>query len=195
VRSLDLLRDHYGCDILVVHHANREHEKEGGKLSIRGSSVLYGAADVCWHLTRCGTVAPEDQADRVLELRADKLRERPNENVVIQTRMVSVEMHEPQPFDSEGRPQVVVNEYGAVQTTLVVKPTRSSLVAANRVRALIEHKLDWEQDEVTYADVQAGVPDFSQSKLEDALSLILTYPGQWGGITTSRPGVFVREGK
>jgi len=188
VRSLDLLRDHYRCDILVVHHSNREQE-------IRGSSVLYGAADVCWHLRRPVALQPEDTRDkpdsdgRVLEMKADKLRERPNEDVSIQARMVSVPMHEPVGEDEAAR--LVVNEYGAVQTTLVIKPTKSALFSGRLVQRTIEDQLVL-RPTITYDELRALLQEMKQPILEAALSLILTYPGQWGGIVARRPGVFER---
>lgn len=182
VRSLDLLRDHYSCDILVVHHSNREQE-------IRGSSVLYGAADVCWHLRRPVTVEDIDRGTKILELKADKLRERPNEGVIIQARMVNVDMHEPQAMDDLSPSRPVVNEYGAVQTTLVVKPTKSSLQDGHTIRGMIEGQLDAGKHYVTYDELRGAM---SQSRLEAALSLILSYPGQWGRIKALHPGEFGR---
>lgn len=95
VRTLDTLRDLYGCSVLVIHHANRAGE-------VRGSSVLYGAVDVSLRLH------VEDRVDG--RLIADKLRDRDVTAPVAEFRFESV------PVWGER------DDLGDVRTTRVVRP-------------------------------------------------------------------------
>ena len=170
VRSLDLLRHHYESDLLVIHHANRQHE-------IRGSSVLFGAADVSWHLSKA------DKGDASLVMKADKLRERAPDASLIRLR-------------SQSKPIVspwgqVYNELGDIQTTLVIKPTKSDLQSAESVAEIGLSILN-AGDRLTYTGWHASAAGIGKSQFDTALSFILTYPGKWGIMRGFVVGTFVK---
>lgn len=166
VKSLDLLRHHYESDILVIHHANRQHE-------IRGSSVLYGAADVSWHLTKTPTH---------LNMVSDKLRERSPDNGSIRLRTeLSV---------IEG----MYDEFGAKQTTLIVKPHKEDIRNAKKIQDIGLGMLAI-ADSIRYDDLFAALNPMPKTEFNNALSIILTYPGRWGITKAPEIGTFKKTSK
>jgi hypothetical protein len=168
VHTLDELRDLHGCSVIVVHHANRQDE-------IRGSSVLFGAADVSWHLTKV-----EGGATHLL--RADKLRERDAANGLVRMRLLAVPI-----VGWDGGK--VYDELGDIQNTLIVKPTRDEIAQVETVakagRTLLSTRAT-----LAYASWRDST-GLDKTKFDTALSYILSYPGMWG-ITRGRGvGVYV----
>ena len=163
VRTLDALRDHYGCAILVIHHANRQAE-------MRGSSVLSGAVDVSWRLTKAR--GPEGQSGPRLQMTADKLRERDVEGASICLQVEKVIC-----TNADGKPES--DEFGDAQTSLVIKPPAELMRAAERIRdaALPVLKVS---GTITYTEWRALFPHLTKPEFDGALSLVITYPGRWG---------------
>ena len=169
VRSLDAMRTLYGdgTAILVLHHTNKL-----GK--IRGSTVLGGAVDVSWQLTR--QRGPRGPDGRGLVMDADKLRERDVEGAQVHLRAVSVETGQR-------------DEVGDKLTTLIIKPPKALLKAAEDIRD-VGVGLIAAQGRLEYPAWRACFPRLGKAEFDAALSLILTWPGQWGAIGQVAPGVF-----
>jgi hypothetical protein len=153
VRSLDLLRDLYGCSVLVVHHANKNVDRSGaGK--VRGSSVLYGAVDV--------SVQLQAEVHGEARLVADKLRDRDVTAPVAEFRFESV------PLWGE------VDALGDVRTTRVVRPT------ADFDAALIGVACVPLRGAVTYAQWRAACPPYPKEMFDRLVTAVLGDPETWG---------------
>jgi len=176
VRTLDYLRDHYRCDILVIHHANKQRE-------LRGSSVLFGAVDVSWHLTQ-SRERNKVAGEKDLFMRADKLRERPSEGATLQFRATPRTLVGP-----HGR--TVLDEFGDEGTTLVIKPTKKDLESAARIR---DKGLEMIKDKhsVHYTAWRAEFPTLSKAEFDNALSFVVTFPGHWGIMRDDRVGTYTK---
>jgi hypothetical protein len=161
VRSLDLLRDLYGCSLLVVHHANKTDKQGSGK--IRGSSVLYGAVDVSLQLVPDGRVEAK--------LVADKLRDRDVTAPIAELRFESV------PVWGEH------DDLGDERTTRVVRPSAAFEAALPGVaRAPLS-------DIVTYEAWRAACPAYPKGTFDRLATAVLGDPETWG-IREYAPGVF-----
>ena len=178
VKSLDLLREHYECDILVVHHANKI-----GK--VRGSSVLFGAVDVSWHLTNAKG-RPAADGIRNMVLKADKLRERCAEEAQIHLRAVPV------PIVNE-HDMKVLDEFGDEQTTILIKPSKQDIERVTTLSKVGRNKVD-NGGNIKYSEWREsyGCKTFTKSQFDAALSFILTSPGRWGVMRGYKPGVFTK---
>jgi hypothetical protein len=160
VRSLDTLRDVYGgCTILVIHHANAS-----GKM--RGSTVLGGAADVNWHLKKA------DSKSMTRLLIPDKLRELDIEKAEHQLRLESVPCK-----GSDGL--IELDQFGEELTTLVVKPTKRLLSVATQLQTTAGILLSV-MPSITFSEWRQACRSFEDWEFRSALSLVITYPGQWG---------------
>jgi len=177
VQSLDYLREHYNCSILIIHHANK-------KLELRGSSVLYGAVDVSWALTR-NTGAKTEKGEKNLVLRADKLRERDIAAAGIKMRAVSTKMLGP-----HGRR--VIDEFGDDQTTLIMKPMQEDLDLARKIRNAALEMIGTNRVFVTYREMRDAFKEYPKSKFDNALSFVVTFPGKWGLMRGELPGQYVK---
>lgn len=173
VHSLDTIRDTYGCAVLVVHHSNRQ-----GK--VRGSNVLGGAADVSWHLTKAP--GPAGKHGRETVMTADKLRERDVDGAEIRMRLASVPCRW-----SDGSP--VYDEFGDLQTSLVVKPAKE-LVRRTEKLLEVAAPIFTVNGKVTYQQWRELFPNMGKSEFDAALSMMLTYPGQWAGLWQPEPGLY-----
>jgi hypothetical protein len=173
VRSLDRLRDAYGegAAILVIHHTNT-HKK------IRGSTVLQGAVDVLWKLTKAGGAVGEQQ----VLMTAEKLRERGTEDAQVRLRLCTVAAR-----TTEGG--LLLDEVGDSLTTLVVKPSRALLEHTEALRD-VGLALIAAGGSVKYADWRKALSQRSKAEFDAALGMILTGPRGLGAITQSSPGVF-----
>lgn len=174
VNTLDLIRDHYKCDILVVHHANKQNE-------VRGSSVLFGAVDVSWRLTQW---TKRVEGEKNMVMRADKLRELASDEAVIHFRMVNRKLFGP-------RGMTVVDGLGQEQQTLVVKPIKEDVENAKLIKEAFEHSITG-RSSVTYDQIREIVPAMSRSVFDKALTFVLTSPAHWGIIRSDRVGTFER---
>jgi len=177
VKTLDAIRDRYGCDIIVIHHANKQHE-------LRGSSVLFGAVDVSWEIKNSPGRHAENE--KKLFMTPDKLRERPSEGGRINLRAKSRNL-------VTARGTHILDEFGDVQTTLVIKPTEEDLLKAKTVKAcglaVIEKKgclsyQDWRK--------LGPVARWKKSDFDSALSFIVTFPGKWGIMRGRKVGTYVK---
>lgn len=175
VRSLDSLRDIYGCCVLVIHHATK-----GDTGEARGSSVLTGAVDVNWKLLR----KKGDAAYRPYSMVAEKLRERDTMGSHIRFVTSKVAC-----YDIAGK--LELDTFGDTQTSLIVKPDPKDLETAKRVLGVGEALLVAEP-ELPYADWRIA-SCLDKADFDAALSIIVTYPGQWGGIEQLRPGMYGRS--
>ena len=180
VQNLDLIRDNYNCDIVIIHHANKSK-------TLRGSSVLDGAVDVSWHLTRGSGKPPEDGSIPLL-MKADKLRERDAAEATIRMRAV------PKPIVGQYN-RSVINEFGKNLSTLVIKPAEADLARVKTLVAIGERMLPAKKS-LTYDTwrKQRQVEKYSDTDFDAALSFILTQPGRWG-IMQDGLGVFVKAGE
>ncbi len=166
IHSLDLIKDRFKCSVLVIHHANKQDE-------IRGSSVLFGAADVSWHLTETTlNTATHD-------MKADKLKERDAGNGSIQMRLIPTNIVA---WDGGA----IYDELGAVQTTLIVKPTIRIMEKVRSVSGIGKALLE-KSDIITYDQWYGGTDNVSTASFANSLSYILSYPGMWG--IERRPGI------
>ena len=163
VRTLDDIRDDYGCDILVIHHANKQN-------ALRGSSVLFGAADVSWKLTTIPGI------DATHKMKADKLRERDAADSEIRLAMVSKGL-----CDWDGNP--ILNELGAVQTTRIVKPPQAVINMVSEIAALGREALKW--GSLNY-EAWRYASHTDDATFNAALGYILSYPGKWGIVLKGR---------
>lgn len=152
VRTLDILRDLYGCSVLVVHHANKTEKSGAGK--VRGSSVLYGAVDVCVQLVASGREGAK--------LVADKLRDRDVTAPVAELRFESVPV-----WDEK-------DELGDVRTTRIIRPTLEF------ERALPEVACVPLRGVVTYESWRASCPLFPKELFDRLVVEVLGDPGTWG---------------
>ena len=159
VHTLDEVRDMHGCDILVIHHANKEDK-------IRGSSVLFGAADVSWKLTKTGTPGVSTHL-----LKSDKLRERDSTNGEMRILLESVPIHG---WDGS----IVMDELGDVQTTLVARPQTGQLDSVKMVADVGKAVLAAEG----YLSYDLWYSQVTMPKIQfnNCLSYILSFPGKWG---------------
>jgi RecA-family ATPase len=175
VNSLDQIRDAYGCDILVIHHANRQND-------LRGSSVLFGAVDVSWALVKSQA---RTEGEKRLTMNADKLKERDAADATINLRALSTIMR-----DDKGFP--LRDEFGDTETTLIVKPTKEDI---ERAKVLQECGLTYlsAHASLTYDhwNEMVASKNYKKSQFNGALTLILTYPGRWGIMRGIEVGTFV----
>jgi len=163
VRTLDLLRDTYGCSVLVVHHANKTDRTGGGK--VRGSSVLYGAVDVSMQLVA-------GKGDRTeARLVADKLRDRDVTAAVAEFRFDSV------PVWGER------DDLGDVRTTRVVRPNAEFEKALTAVATVPMHSA------VTYESWRAACMSHPKEVFDRLMTAALGDPMSWG-IGEYVPGVY-----
>lgn len=155
VRTLDLLRDVYGCSVLVVHHANKTEKTGSGR--VRGSSVLYGAVDVSLQLVLDG--------DRNhVKLVADKLRDRDVTAPVAELRFESV------PVWGER------DDLGDQRTTRIVRPAASFEAALAGVA-----RVPLGGGVVAYAEWRAACPAAYPKELFDRLvTAVVGDPDTWG---------------
>lgn len=172
VRTLDVIKVELGCDILIIHHPNRKHE-------IRGSSVLFGAVDVSWHLT--------EVSKNFLNLSAEKLRERDSDHGELR-----LQLH---PTPILGRNQeTVFDELGDIQTTLVIKPDPETISHVKQVTDTGKLLLSSLQKlgnskTINYADWFAAM-GWQKVTFDNALSYILSYPGKWGITRGEKVGTY-----
>jgi hypothetical protein len=175
VSTLDHLREHYRCDILIIHHANKQRE-------LRGSSVLFGAVDVSWALRPYNNSNEEGKG---LSIRADKLRERPSEDAQFTFRALPKKLVGP-----HGRP--IIDEFGDEQTTLVIKPFKAHL---EEVRRIVEEGLKLIGMKggaaITYLEWREEA-DMKKSEFDNALSFVVTFPGKWGIMRGVAPGTYIK---
>ena len=170
VRALDITKDQLGCDILIIHHANRQDE-------IRGSSVLFGAADVSWHLNK----------GKVHSMQADKLRERDSDDAMIKMRL--------SPAPIIGRDQSkVYDELGSEQTTLVVQPMKETISQVVVISVLGKGLIEDSKQATTYSEWKAAANHLSKTDFDNALYYILSYPGKWGITRGKEVGTFIAAG-
>jgi hypothetical protein len=162
VRTLDLLRDIYGCSVLVVHHANKTDKSGSGK--VRGSSVLYGAVDVSLQL-----IAEGRTEGRLI---ADKLRDRDVTAPVAELRFESV------PVWGER------DELGDARTTRVVRPTEAFERELPGVATAVLTR-----GVVTYGDWRAACGAHEKGSFDRMVTAVLGDPGTWG-IRELAPGVY-----
>lgn len=172
VRNIDIIRDHYKCDVLVIHHANKEDD-------IRGSSALFGAADVSWRLTRTGR-----GQDKELLMTPDKLKERDSVGAQMKFTLEKRDLLGP------GNRQVY-NELGCKQQTLVVRPPKAALEDAKRLCEYANPIIS-ARGKITYDEWRGNFSNISQSRFDNALSYIVTYPGKWGIMRGEKRATFVR---
>lgn len=115
VNSLDLLRGVYpGCAILVLHHANKNHD-------LRGSTVLAGACDASFKMS----YGRGSDATTLRVLTPDKLREREVDGTAIWLRLEQSGVDDTQLCQRpDGGLQVVVelDDVGEPTHTIVVHP-------------------------------------------------------------------------
>lgn len=108
VGSLDAVQKRYGCAVIAIHHKNKGTPSIPGSSTIRGSTVLPGAADVMIELTR-------KEGQKELYLRAAKLKDLDTDDfcppMLIGTSVPVV--------DSNGL--YVYDDYGDKFTTLVLR--------------------------------------------------------------------------
>ena len=178
VRSLDLMRDAYPmCCVLIIHHSNKQDE-------VRGSTVLLGAVDTSWKLTRVqlNPVIPTSRFMR--ELIPQKLRERDVDGAFHRLLMESVVCR-----DSEG--EILRDSFGDQQTSLIVKPHPEDLARAQLVMTC-GLGLIGQHTEVEYGEWRRA-SGLCKAEFDAALSYILSYPGQWGSIVPKEVGIFVVE--
>jgi hypothetical protein len=173
VKTLDHIRDRYRCDIIVIHHANKQKE-------LRGSSVLFGAVDVCWEI-KPGGKAKDD--GKMLRLVADKLRERDAEEAKIRVRVVKKPL-----FAANGKR--MIDEFGDRQTTLVVKPTAEDIEAAEKLKRLGLDEI--KQKKFVEYEGWFEASGMKKADFNAALSFILTYPGKWGIMRGLKVGTFIK---
>jgi len=118
VQSLDLLRETYpGVAILVLHHANKNHD-------LRGSTVLAGACDASFKMSY-GRGA---DAKILRVLTPDKLREREVDGAAIWLRLEQCEVDDTELLkrpDGGLQVQVEKDDVGRPMHTVVTKPTVS----------------------------------------------------------------------
>lgn len=162
VRTLDLLRDVYGCSVLVIHHANKTEKSGSGK--VRGSSVLYGAVDVSLQLVADGRTEAR--------LVADKLRDRDVTAPVAEMRFESVAVYGEH------------DDLGDVRTTRVVRPAAGFEAALPGVAcaALVAGV-------VTYAEWRAACPAYPKELFDRLVTAVVGDPETWG-LGELSPGVF-----
>jgi hypothetical protein len=156
-----MLRDLYGCSVLVVHHANKTDKQGSGK--VRGSSVLYGAVDVSMQLKLDG----DDGAVLV----ADKLRDLDVTAPVAELRFQSV------PVWGER------DALGDVRTTRTVRPTAGFEAALPAVATVPL------RGAVTYEAWRAACPHFAKGTFDRLAVEVLGDPETWGVCEWS-PGVY-----
>lgn len=162
VRSLDMVRDLYGCSVLVVHHANKTDKAGSGK--VRGSSVLYGAVDVSLQLIG-GAVRGEAR------LVADKLRDRDVTSSVADLRFETATVW--------GE----VDDLGDVRTTQVVRP------AYEFEAALVNVALAVRGGVVTYRAWREACPTYPKGLFDRLAVAVLGDPTTWGVVEWA-PGVY-----
>jgi hypothetical protein len=161
VAAVDFAREKYGCDVLIIHHANKQNE-------IRGSSVLFGAADVSWHLTEL----PQGRGDDCTHvMMADKLRERDAAGG-----QIKIALHKLPIIGYGGEP--VYDELGSRQTTLVARPTTTTMEQVAKAA-------QFGSDLIAYGGATTYEQWFTAATMDkvnfdNALSFILSYPGNWG---------------
>jgi hypothetical protein len=165
VYSLDMLRDVYGCSVLVVHHANKTEKQGAGR--VRGSSVLYGAVDVSLQLVL--------DARAEARLVADKLRDRDVTAPVAELRFESV------PVWGER------DDLGDVRTTRVVRPSAAFEVALPEVACVPL------RGAVTYEAWRAACPRHPKGLFDRLAVAVLGDPETWG-VREYAPGVFGSAG-
>lgn len=161
VLSLDMLRDLYGCSVLVVHHANKTDKTGSGR--VRGSSVLYGAVDVSVQLV--------PQKDGTVTLVADKLRDMDATAPVAELRFVTV------PVWGER------DELGDVRTTRMVRPTEAFEAALAGVACAPLRGV------VTYEAWRAALPALPKGVFDRLAVEVLGDPETWGVVEWA-PGVY-----
>ena len=126
VQSLDLLREVYGCALLVLHHAGKNHD-------IRGSTVLAGAVDVSLKMT----YGRGSEAKTLRILAPTKLRERELEGGSVYLRLVPSTIHDSAVERTERGLVIndVTDDMGEVLYTVVVKmPERTEQDVAKVLR-------------------------------------------------------------
>lgn len=161
VKSLDTLRDAYGCSVLVVHHANKTDKQGAGR--VRGSSVLYGAVDVSLQL--------QFAEAGEMRLSADKLRDRDVTAPVADLRFEAV------PVWGE------VDELGDQRTTRVVRPSERFEATLPQVACVPMRGV------VTYKDWRDACPGMPKGTFDRAAVAVLGDPGTWG-VVEFASGVF-----
>lgn len=174
VRSLDLMRDAYPLScMLVIHHSNKQDE-------VRGSTVLLGAVDTSWKLTKLPNITGVHGLVR--EIVPQKLRERDVEGAIHRFLLRPTRCR-----DRNGT--VETDSFGDVQSSLIIKPhpddTRRARTVMNSGLALIA-----QHGQASYLDWRGYM---GKAEFDAALSYILTYPGDWGGIVQCEPGIFVLD--
>ena len=174
VKTLDHIRDHYRCDVLIVHHANKQHE-------VRGSSVLFGAVDVSWHLIG----SPVANNEKAITMVADKLKERDSEGATLKIRGVKKNLIGP-----EGRK--IYDEFGDEGTTLVIKPNKEDIDHATEIRDNALGIIEAGNGSVSYSTLRALFPKMSKAKFDAGLSFVVTYPGKWGIMRGINLGTYVK---
>jgi hypothetical protein len=162
VRTLDLLRDIYGCSVLVIHHANKTEKAGAGK--VRGSSVLYGAVDVSLQLQ-----LGDKRGDA--RLVADKLRDRDVTAPVAEMRFESV------PVWGER------DELGDQRTTRVVRPSAAFEAALPEVASVPLRSV------TTYEAWRSACPHYPKETFDRIVVAVLGDPETWG-VEQIAPGVF-----
>lgn len=161
VRSLDTVRDLYGCSVLVVHHANKTEKSGSGK--VRGSSVLYGAVDVSLQLIA--------GARGEAQLVADKLRDRDVSAPVADLRFETATVW--------GE----VDDLGDVRTTQVVRPSYEFEAALPSVAMPPLHGV------VTYRAWREACPAYPKGLFDRLAVAVLGDPETWGVVEWA-PGVY-----
>lgn len=162
VRTLDLLRDVYGCSVLVVHHANKTDKSGSGK--VRGSSVLYGAVDVSLQL-----VATDRAEARLV---ADKLRDRDVTAPVAELRFEST------PVYGEH------DDLGDVRTTRIVRPSLAFEAALPSVACV-----PLATGMVSYSDWRAACPGYPKEMFDRLVTAVVGEPDTWG-VHEYGPGLY-----
>ena len=165
IKAVDHLRDLYQCTILIIHH-------EGKSKDVRGSTVLTGAVDTSWRLVR-------GEPGHIV-MHAHKLRERDVEGSSITLRAKKVSS-----TDVNG--EVEFDEFGDELTSLVIKPTAKQLTAARHLLKVVS-ELSWSDQDITYSEWRERA-SLAKSDFDAALSIMVTYPGEWGVVQVS-PGVY-----
>jgi len=171
VGCLDLLRERYNASVLALHHAGKDQ-------TIRGSSVLPGAADVSiriWKSREGGTKKLHLEPVKLRDLDVDNF-----DNTVLLPDVVDVRT-------SNGR--MILDEYGDKVTTLVLR--QDPEVGDNAAKAIAQFATLQNQNpdrwvgfkEWAMAMPNAGVP---LNKFKRALSEILLHPDSYGIVSPER---------
>ena len=166
------MRDCYpnSCQ-LIIHHSNKADE-------IRGSTVLLGAVDTSWKLEAIR--ADDPGIYRIMK--PDKIRERDVEGAYLRMRLERIHC-----YNTEGEPEY--DPYGDWLTTLVVKPHPQDTQSARHVQKVGEQLIN-QFGFASYLQWRDAV-GAGKAEFDAALSYVLSFPGDWGGIKQETPGHFV----